>query len=357
MLAGVLFCGRCGRRMSASHNGRERGSRYTCGRAHMQYGEPICQDFDSAVLDEQVSRSVLCALAPASVEVSLHACEELERERWRLEERWRQRLERARYEAERAARQYQAVEPENRLVARTLERAWEEKLREEQQLTEEYERSRATQPRELSAREREQIRALSADLPALWNASTTTIQDRKAVVRLILDKVVATVEHVAKQATEWISAELHWTGGSVTQARMRRTVGRFEQLHDYGALTERLTAWKAAGVPLREMAERLNAEGRRSPHGLEYTDYRVGAIMKKLALTSARRRRILPALGPDEWWLPELAKDLRRARSTLYQWIAEGRIKARQPAGTHGLWILTIDAAQREELRKTERRT
>ena len=107
---------------------------------------------------------------------------------------WEQRIERARYEADRAARQYQACEPENRLVARTLERPWEEAFPAVHQLETEFDRFRRMQPQPLDAADRERIRRLAGEVPALWRAATTTPADRRPVVRLLVDRVVPTVD-------------------------------------------------------------------------------------------------------------------------------------------------------------------
>jgi hypothetical protein len=118
--------------------------------------------------------------------------EQLERDRDRLHAQWRQKIERAAYEAGRARRQYDAVDPENRLVCRELERQWEAKLTEQRQVEEAYQRFQHEQPRRLSGRDRERIRALATDLPALWQAASTTAGDRRALVRQLIDRVVIT---------------------------------------------------------------------------------------------------------------------------------------------------------------------
>ncbi len=150
----------------------------------VDYAEPVCQGLAGGVLDDLVAARVLTALEPAALELSLMAADDLERERARLHQDRRQGLERARYEAERASRQYDAVEPENRLVARELERRWEEALKEQRRLEEDDARFSRDQPRGLSADEREQIRAWARDLPALWRTATTTAADRQRIVRL-----------------------------------------------------------------------------------------------------------------------------------------------------------------------------
>jgi len=140
LLGGLLVCARCGRHLLVSYTNAGRGLRYSCVRGRLDYGEPPCQSLSGRRLDALVSTQVLSALQPAALELHLAAAADVAQERRRLHEHWQQRLERARYEAERAARQYQAVEPENRLVARELERRWEEALAGQGRLTEEYER-------------------------------------------------------------------------------------------------------------------------------------------------------------------------------------------------------------------------
>src|SRR5262249_35023697 len=131
LLPGLVVCGRCQYRMSVQYSQTRKGApyaRYACTHAAASYGESLCVGRSAPRLDAFVSGLALAALAPAALEVSLRVARELERERTKIDSLWQKRLERARYEVERAERQYHAVEPEHRLVARTLERTWEEKL-------------------------------------------------------------------------------------------------------------------------------------------------------------------------------------------------------------------------------------
>ena len=138
LLAGLLVCGRCGRRLMAAYGGKANHLRYTCMRATIDYGAPGCLSLAGAFLERFVAtQQLMQVLQPASLELSVAAEQALRAERERLEAHWHQRLERAHYQAQRAARQYEAVEPENRLVARELERRWEEALGHEQHLQEE----------------------------------------------------------------------------------------------------------------------------------------------------------------------------------------------------------------------------
>ncbi len=166
LLAGLVVCGRCGKRMTVHYAGGTQILRYTCRTGVDDAREPCRQSLAGKVLDQFVVGQVLAALQPGALELSLSAAEDVMRERSALDENWRQRLERARTQATRIERQYQAAEPENRLVQRTLERRWEEALQEVRRLEEEYARFRQTQPTTLTSHEVEQIRQLARDLPA-----------------------------------------------------------------------------------------------------------------------------------------------------------------------------------------------
>jgi hypothetical protein len=174
---------------------------------------------------------------------------------------WSQRLERAAYEADRAARQYRLVEPENRLVARQLEREWEEKLVAQQGLQDERRRFEQAQPRILSAAEQAAIRRLATDIPALWSAPTTTDADRKEIIRQVVERVVVD----GTGGDERIMARIEWVGGAQTVGDLTRPVGRWDQLSFYADLAERVRSLAAAGLSYAVIAERLNTEGFHPP--------------------------------------------------------------------------------------------
>ena len=168
-----------------------------------------CGHIAAAVLDDLVAREVLRALEPAALDLSLRAIENVERERKRLHDHWHQTLERARQEVERAERQYQAVEPENRLVARTLETRWEEALKKQRQVEEDYHRFLARQPATLSEADRQRIRSLSASVATLWHSPGTSASDRKQIIRCVVERVIV----VADKATELNDVTIVWHGG------------------------------------------------------------------------------------------------------------------------------------------------
>jgi len=156
----------------------------------------------------------------------------MEQERAELDRHGPHRRERAAYEAERAARKSQAVEPEQRLVARTLERAWEEKLVAQQHLEEEYHRFLQQKPRLLSESEREAIRRLATDIPAIWAAPTTTDADRKEIMRQVIERVIVDVQGSSEQ----VHVRIEWIGGSHTEGVVIRPIGTLSELSTYAQI-------------------------------------------------------------------------------------------------------------------------
>lgn len=350
LLSGLLVCGRCGLRMAAqySHNGK--GLRYVCSRAAVDYGEPLCQSLSGLPLDQKVGEWVLKALEPAALEVSLQVAQDIEAERQQLHRHWAQRLERAHYQVERAARQYQAVEPENRLVARTLEKQWEIALAEEATLKAEYAEFLARQPATLSAQECAQIRQLASDIPALWHAASTTAEDRQAIVRQLVERVVVTVQG----ESERVEVQIHWRGGTGTRFDLIRPVAKLEQLSYYPQLVARSLALHEEGNTSAAIAAQLNAEGwRPAKRRATFTAAMVSSLLSRQGLKSARPSpAILVVREAEEWTLQELAYELAMPTVTLYKWLKQGKLKARREIGAgHPLWLVQADADELTRLK------
>jgi hypothetical protein len=345
LLSGLVVCGHCGYRMSVQYgkspNGR-RYARYICAHAAATRGEAVCATLSAPPLDEVVSELMLMALEPAALEISMRVSEEIERGRQRDEALWQKRLQRARYEAERAERQYHAVEPENRLVARTLEHAWEEKLRAERALQEEHRRRREQQPRYLTERERRAIRDLATNLPALWKASTTTPADRKAVLRILVDRVVATVE----RASEWVDLVVQWSGGHQTRTRMRRPVGKLVTLSLYKDLLTTIRQLRSDGHSSGEIAAKLNEDGWVTPTQRNAFNERLVRAMVHRYGSPPKGRKRPPRTG--QRWLADLADDLEMPVVTLYGWLRRGWLKADL---VNGRWAVAAEAGELKRLR------
>src|SRR5258708_39822454 len=159
---------------------------YECSNDQRQFGGQRCQEVRAIAVDMQVEQRFLAALEPDQLALALAALQQLEQGEQAEQQQWNFRLERAQYEAKRAERQYQAVEPENRLVARSLERQWEDKLRAIEAIQREYQMWCHGRLAPVTEADRQTILELGSDLPALWQANTTTNADRKQMLRLVI---------------------------------------------------------------------------------------------------------------------------------------------------------------------------
>jgi DNA invertase Pin-like site-specific DNA recombinase len=353
LLVGLVACGRCGRRMTVRYRRPQRPA-YVCATEAANYGGRLCQHLAGPCVDRFVTDQVLAALTPAALELSLEAAAQLERDRASLERLWRQRLERAGFEVERARRQYQLAEPEHRLVARQLERAWEDKLAAQQQLEQDYRRFTHQQPRVLSAAERAAVRRLAADIPALWDAPTTSDADRKQLIRQVIERVTVTVDG----DSERVEVTIAWAGGMRTQGELVRPVARLEQLSYWPELAARIRELAATGLHAAVIAQRLNQEGYRPPkrhehfgsQGVQDLLHRVGARQPQ------PRPRRQEGLGEHEWWLVDLARALEMPSATLHTWVDRGWVTARQQPQPPHRWVVWADEKQLQQLRQRRQR-
>jgi DNA invertase Pin-like site-specific DNA recombinase len=357
LLGGLLVCGRCRRRLLVHYTNGGKGLRYACTRGRADYAEPACQSLSGQRLDALVSRQVLTALEPAALELHLAAAAEVEQERQRLHRHWQQQRERAGYQTDRAARQYQAVEPENRLVARELERRWEEALADQRRLEEDYERFCASQPPTLSAAEREQIRALARDLPELWHAETTTPADRQRLVRFLIERIEVGVQG----ETDQVEVAIHWAGESVSRHTLVRPVQRYDQMADFARLSARIAALRAQGRSMAEVAACLNREGFHPPkRAARFSTAMVAGFLAKGGRSGPRPRALSAAglLKKGEWLLSDLARKLGMPPATLHSWRQLGWVQARKlpvPGGHWAIWAAGPELKRLTRLRRYRR--
>jgi hypothetical protein len=354
LLAGLVVCGRCGLRMAAAYNNNGAGLRYSCCHNAIEYGSARCQSLTGGPLDALVSAWVLRALEPSALEVSFQVAADVEAQRHKLHQHWQQRLERAQYAVARAERQYSAVEPENRLVARSLERQWEEALAAHETLQADYRRFLVDQPMTLSAPEREAIRRLAQDIPTLWQASSTTVADRQAIIRQLIERVVVT----RQGESEKVDVVVHWMGGHQSQATMIRPVARLEQLSYVDALRGRVAQLHQQGVDRPTIAATLNAEGwRPAKRRQTFTADMVGSLLLRQGLGSGRPQRVTKVeRQANEWTLTELTQALAIPPPTLYKWLRKGYLRVRQARHVSApVWLIWADTNELERLRALRR--
>jgi DNA invertase Pin-like site-specific DNA recombinase len=345
LLSGLLVCGCCGWRMQVFYGSKGK-AHYRCMRGNATATEKVCFGLTANVLDELVSAQVLRALEPAALELSLKAQDDLRRERERLEKHWKQKLRRSRYDAELAERRYQAVDPENRLVAATLERQWEEGLRQERQLKEDYERwCRQTLP-QLSAADESRITALASDIPGLWHSPNTTNADRQAIIRCLVERVVVHVE----RDSERTEATIHWAGGYESRHAFARPVSTYEHRSDFDQIMDRVVALRKAGKTAEGIAVVLNAEEYRPcRYGSTFNRKVVRDLLLLRGFTDERHDTAL--LGPNEWHVTTLAKKLKVSRVRLWDWATRGWVHSRRTT-VQKVLVLWAD---HEELRRLQK--
>jgi len=341
MLAGRVVCGHCGRHMSVSYSGQSK-ERLTCEMSRNQWGEKQCQGFNARSLNEHVSLLLLQAISPASIDLSLQAFSNLDQERRVVERHHAQTVERAQYESDLAYRRYEEVDPSNRLVAAELERRWEKSLRNQRTAEETLTRYRSQQQEKLTPGRRAQIETLSSDIPALWNADTTTGRDRQSIFRALVERVV--IETIGR--SEYVNVMIRWSGGFESCHRIMKPVQRFEWLESASEIRELIERRKGEGRTHAEVSEELNRGGYHSTTCGPFTPAVVSSLCKKFHDESPVD---ISASKPSHWGLRELAHELGLRKETLNTWRSRGWVHATKETTR---WTFWADETELKRLRE-----
>lgn len=356
LLQGIAICGRCGRRMSLRYTGPNGDYPVYCCRSDRdQQGGAPCQEVRALPVDTLVERVLLDALAPDQIAIALAAVEQVEEESRQLERQWTLRRERARYEAERARRQYDAVEPENRLVARSLERAWEEKLRAVEAVEQEHARWHSQEPLIIGAAERAALQALGENLPRIWHAGTTSPADRKRILRFIVREVVLDQKRAPGQV--WL--KIVWQTGAISEHRAQRRVRGYRDYVDYDRLWQRIMALNGAGKMDKEIAAILNREGFITARSGAFTGENVWLLRTRWGIPTVKINGVSanPMRWPDgSFSIQGMAAELGITPQTVFDYLARGLLAGHQL--TKGQpWQIELSEHQISRLRARVRRT
>ncbi len=349
LLQGRIRCGKCGRMMQTGYSGTNGNSpRYLCGRAKALYaGEKGCQSIGGRRLEQRVLDEMFIVLAPAALTATAQALGQAEQAHATSLRAFTLAVERARFDADRARRQYDAVEPENRLVARTLERALETKLADQRQAERDLLAQQTRRPVKLSDDELTWLSRAGADVRKVFDAPTTTFGERKQLLRAILAEVVLTVEADTRTAT----LKIIWQGGSVTDLSMAmtKTGGHTKTTdEDTVALIRRL----AKHYDDTTIAMILSRQRRRTGTGLTFTKTRVKTL--RVARGIPAHQPPQATVGPDGndvvvVTVAEAERLLGVGKVTIYRWLADGFLTGEQL--TPGApWRIRIDQAVRDRL-------
>jgi DNA invertase Pin-like site-specific DNA recombinase len=259
LLHGIVYCGECGHKMVGQY---KTGTRYLCNYLRQQYGVPVCQYMPADPIDDAVVDAFLKALSPVELDAYHQALEAKCQSDEALDLAQRQQLQRLQYQADLAERQFNQVDPANRLVAAELERRWENALRELRTAQETYDNARrhASAAPPLSAELRSAFEAIGQKLPEIWNQDLVSPSQKKALLRCLIDKVV-----IHRRQRDTVATRIVWKGGEVTAMALPIAVGSWSELSNSAELEQHILEMHHQGLDDETIAQRLTAQGYRSP--------------------------------------------------------------------------------------------
>ena len=317
LLQGLVLCGQCGRSMTLRYH--QRGGRltpnYVCAKAAVEEAQPVCQSIPGGGVDEAVGRLLIECVTPLALEVALKVQEELQA---RLEEADRlrqQHVQRAQYEADQARVRYLRVDPNNRLVADTLETQWNDKLRSLTQAKEECEKQRRLDAQRLTAEQKAKVLALASDFPKLWNDAKTPDRERKRMARLLL-------EDVTLRREEEVLVQVRFKGGATRELRLPLPQRAWEMTQTNPQILTAIDQLLEDHTG-KEVAQMLNQRQWRSGHGLDLNPRMVHRLAKDHHLASRDERlRARGLLTPQE-----IAEQLGSKPNLVDYWREQGLLK------------------------------
>ena len=263
LLHGLVYCGECGHKLVVQYKG---GAQYLCTYLRAQYGVPICQRIPADAVDEAVVEAFFAALSPVELDAYARAVATEHTRDERVDHAHRQHLERLRYEADLAQRQFMRVDPDNRLVAGEIERRWEVALGALKQAEDVYVRQQRPPspalplPPEVRAR----FEAVGQHLPQLWGQGVIGQTHKKALLRALIDKVV-----IRRVTRDRVQTRIVWRGGETTTLDVPVHVGAWKDLAEADTVERIIVEESVRGVPDEEIARRLTERGYRSPQSRE----------------------------------------------------------------------------------------
>jgi excisionase family DNA binding protein len=344
LLSGILRCRRCGRMLHVSYSGAN-GTvpRYHCKGAQINHGEDWCISFGGLRVDEAVAQEILHVISGNAVEAALEAAEQLRQQRQEQRKTLDLEVDQARYEARLAARRYEAVDPENRLVAVELEARWNISLQKAQELEgklQHFDIGAGLAP----LPDKEVLLSLAQDLPVVWNAAMTEMRLKQRIVRILIHEIVADVD----DANQEIVLLIHWAGGRHSELRVKKNkTGQHKHCTSLEAIE--VIRQMSEGHTDEQIATTLNRLGFQTGPGHTWTDQRV---------YSARRYHHLPAFDPQRTTgfltLQQTAERLGVSATTVRRMIERKKLRANQVVPC-APWQISVEELDSEAIQETVR--
>jgi len=352
-LQGLLRCGRCGRLMQVNYHSSGRPA-YRCGRANQMYGASTCQLTGGRRLHETVLDELLALLAPPSLAATVQALADARARHRQNLAVFERAAERARYEADRALRQYDNIEPENRLVARTLEAVLEDKLAAVRTAENQLAAQRARQPVTLTAQETAWITTAGADLRAIFNAPATTHIQRKELIRAVITEIVATAGNAADGTGSGRTCQIRiiWQGGASTEVQMPMPAsgqhGRTTSEDTIGLIRRLAPRYDDTTI-----AQILSQQNRRTATGLPFRKAHVRALRAYHGIPGYQPppENVTPGCQDAAVVsITQAARQLGVSSATIYRWLRDGFVTGEQL--TPGApWQIRVDQQLRDRVR------
>ena len=347
LLAGLLRCGRCGRRLTVSYSGKGGPTqRYVCRGASDAMAASSCISFGGIRIDRTIAQEVLDRLQPLGVEAAIAAMDAHGEEQLDKRRQLENALEQARFEATRAHRQYDQVDPDNRLVAGELERRWNERLANVRALEEQLAQHDTGSAITLGFQDRDRLLALGRDLSRAWDSAGASVETRKKIVRLLIAEIVIDV------VGDTLALVIHWQGGDHTRLSAKRNkVGQNRWVTDTDVVD--LVRILARQMPDEAIAAVLNRSGKSTGRGNSWTRMRVCSLRHNHDITPYREGE---RSERGEVTVNEAAAALAVSPSTIRRMINDGMLPA-QHYCEGAPWIICLDDLKRKEVRtEAERR-
>lgn len=345
LLHGLLLCAYCGRRVTVRYQGNA-GIKpyYQCNNQNTDLERGYCFHVRCEPIDLNVTQRILSIIEPKQIQIAVAALEELENRQKGMSKQWQLKLQRAEYEVNLAQRRYEEVDPSNRLVAATLENRWNEALSMLDEAKKQYDAHNNSNHLGELLSQKDELLKLTQDFPRIWNAESTSVKDRKRIVRLLIKDITVKVLDDRKNATLYI----RWQGGATEE--MTIVLPNLTEIWRYSSEIIEEVRRLALSMPDKEIVRHFHEKGLKTNKGNQYTRGIIGTMRQKNNIPSFGKMR-----KPGELSINELAQKLDVGRDTVCYWIKNGTINTHR-YDSFKIWILLTpeeENALREKIKNS----